>query len=699
LTGQFFRQFALTIASSTIISAFNSLTLSPALSAVLLRKPQEAVGKHLDPVPRWVFALLAGWFGWAWLAPTLAEKASMWLKQSDLLAEPYVHIGEAVAPWVARVAAVVLFCGIAWLIFGVFNAVFRRGLSLYTRSVSKLLRISLVVLVVYGGLLGLTTWGFTHIPRGFIPAQDMGYLLMGVQLPDSASDERTRAVMDQAQDIVLTTKGIAHGSAFAGQSFAVGASGSNFGTMFVLLDPYGERAKAGLFSDRIMANLQKRFDEEIHDAVVFVFPPPPIRGVGRAGGFKFMVEDRGDAGIEILQEETDKLIDTGNNDPHFKGRLMGLMTVSRINVPQLFVDVDRKECLAMDVPMQQVFDTLQIYQGSLYVNDFNLFGRTWQVVVQSEPRFRLDEKKLGRLQVRNRQGQMAQLGSIAQLKPISGPLVLYRYNMYPAVPINGGTAPGVSSGQGNVAMEQLKLQLPNNMSGEWTEIAFLEETAGNTALWLFLAAVVMVFLVLAAQYESWSLPLAVILVVPMCLLSALAGVWIARMDMNIFTQIGFVVLVGLASKNAILIVEYARRQQHLEGKTPFEAAVAACQLRLRPIIMTSFAFILGVVPLLVSHGAGAEMRRNLGMAVFAGMLGVTLFGIFLTPVFFYVIDLLGDVHVVHSAAMAGVGRSIAVVSHYVLAGMNLALAGLTFGLSRQRGNGKGISERNARERE
>jgi multidrug efflux pump subunit AcrB len=660
LTGQFFRQFALTIASSTIISAFNSLTLSPALSAVLLRKPpSESDGghlKHQDPVPRWAFTLLAGYFGWVWLGPVLTDRILLLSEQIGFQVNRH---GDALV-WLfkglARIISMLIFCSLGWFVFRVFNGAFRVSLRYYTRSVGYLLRLSVPVLVVYGGLLGLTVWGFNRLPRGFIPAQDMGYLLMGIQLPDAASDERTRAIMDQAQDIVLNTPGIAHGSAFAGQSFALGASGSNFGTMFVLLDPFGERAKKGLLSKRIIADLQKRFDEEISDAIAVVFEPPPIRGVGRAGGFKFMVEDRQDAGIEMLQEETDKLIKRSREDPKMTRQLMGLMTVSRINVPQLFVDVDRKEALARDVPMQQVFDTLQIYQGSLYVNDFNLFGRSWQVIVQSEPRFRLDEKKVGRLQVRNQNGNMVQLGSIAKITPISGPLVLYRYNMYPAVPINGSAAPGISSGQGNDAMKELASELPHNMAGEWTEIAFLEEMAGNTAMKLFGAAVVMVFLVLAAQYESWSLPMAVILVVPMCLLSALAGVWIAGMDINIFTQIGFVVLVGLASKNAILIVEYARRQQRDEGKTPYEAALAACQLRLRPIIMTSFAFILGVVPLLVSQGAGAEMRRNLGVAVFAGMLGVTLFGIFLTPVFFYVIDRLGSGHVHRSPVLIRVNQ-------------------------------------------
>src|SRR5207249_1083577 len=340
-----------------------------------------------------------------------------------------------------------------------------------------------------------------------------------------------------------------------------------------------------------------------------------------------------------------------------------------------------KECLAMDVPVQDVFDTVRVNLGSLYVNDFNLFGRTWQVIAQADDRFRKDETKLNRFMVRNTQGKMVQLGSMANAKHINGPLVLYRYNMYPAVPINGSAAPGVSSGQGNDAVRELARELPNSMSGEWTEIAFLEEQAGSTAMQLFGCAVVMVFLVLAAQYESWALPLAVILVVPMCLLSAIAGVWIARQDINIFTQIGFVVLVGLASKNAILIVEFARNQLR-EGKSPYDAALEAGKLRLRPIIMTSFAFILGVVPLLLGHGAGAEMRRTLGTAVFSGMLGVTLFGIFLTPVFFYVIDRMAEAHLLHSARLSRYSRRALGILHL---GLMAATLGAPYWFTRRDG--------------
>jgi multidrug efflux pump len=685
ITGQFFRQFALTIASSTVLSAFNSLTLSPALAALLLKPRHEG---HEEALPRPAYVILGGWFGWAGLsalflmfngwADKLAGSYDVdWLVGGFAAAKAFwMGLWDGRAAWLRMAVPVVAMSVAGWFLsrrldrwlsalFRGFNTAFQVSINGYTRAIGGLLRLAPVVLLVYGGLLALTVWSFGQLPRGFIPQQDMGYLIMSVQLPDSVSDERTREVMIQAEEIVVNMPGIAHATGASGQSFVLGANGSNFGSMFVLLNKFGERQSPDLYSDNIIEKLRAQFAERILDAQVVVFPPPPIRGVGRAGGFKFMVEDRGDVGVPMLQAEADNLIMKARSDetdwanhlaknkaeqegpPPLQPRISGLFTVSRINVPQLMINIDRKECMTMDVPLQDVFDALQIYMGSLYINDFNLFGRTWQVIAQADHRFRIDERKLGRMQVRNRQGQMVQLGAMVRVEPINGPLVLYRYNMYPAIPLNGNAAPGVSSGQGNDAMKKLARELPNNMAGEWTEMAFLEEQAGNTAMKLFGCAVVMVFLVLAAQYESWSLPLAVILVVPMCLLSALAGVWIAKMDINIFTQIGFVVLVGLASKNAILIVEFARQRMH-DGMTAYDATLAACQLRLRPIIMTSFAFILGVVPLLTGHGAGAEMRRTLGTAVFAGMLGVTLFGIFLTPVFFYVIDRLGQAQFLHS---------------------------------------------------
>jgi multidrug efflux pump len=373
--------------------------------------------------------------------------------------------------------------------------------------------------------------------------------------------------------------------------------------------------------------------------------------VGTAGGFKVMIEDRGDLGLQNLQEVTEALTQAGNQTTG----LVGLFGLFRANVPQLYADVDRRQAMSMQVPLSDAFDTLQIYLGSLYVNDFNRFGRTWQVNVQAEDRYRMRIEDVGRLKVRNFQGGMVPLGSLASVREDSGPLILTRYNMYPAAFINGSTAPGVSSGESiNLVQQLADKHLPQSMAYEWTEMAFLEQQAGNTAMILFGFSVVMVFLVLAAQYESWSLPLAIILVVPLCLLGAVAGVASARLDVNILTQIGFVVLVGLASKNAILIVEFAKLLRH-EGLSRREATLQACRLRLRPIIMTSFAFILGVVPLLLAHGAGAEMRRSLGTAVFSGMLGVTLFGIFLTPVFFFVLDGLGESRLFRSRFMQRVG--------------------------------------------
>jgi multidrug efflux pump len=416
--------------------------------------------------------------------------------------------------------------------------------------------------------------------------------------------------------------------------------------IILILDDFAKRNKPELYGTEIAATLRARCLAEMPEAMVSVLPPPPIRGIGRSGGFKFMVEDRKDAGVKTLQAQTDNLVQKGNamRKPNRRTPLLvGLFSVFRANAPQLYVDLNRAQCMTMDVPLADAFNTLQIYLGSRYVNDFNRFGRTWQVVVQADAKFRNQVEDVKLLRVRNRQGAMVPIGALADVREVNGPFILTRYNMYPAAAINGNAGPGVSSGQAIDLMQQLAdSELLPAMRCEWTELAYLELQAGNTAMWIFTLAVVMVFLVLAAQYESWSLPLAVILVVPMCLLSAIAGVMIARSDVNIFTQIGFVVLVGLASKNAILIVEFAKRQRE-DGMPRREAALAACKLRLRPIIMTSFAFILGVIPLLIARGAGAEMRRTLGTAVFSGMLGVTLFGIFLTPVFYYVIQRLEDV--------------------------------------------------------
>ena len=666
IVGQFFRQFALTIAVSTVISAFNSLTLSPALAALLLRP--RVPGIRVDPLPRLLYAAGGAALGYLYLGPLVSPALGRTLSAATAI--PAGLPGEGGASLAASAIGLVVGAIGGWLLgwplnrllsgfFALFNAAFKGVTWAYNRAVGGLLRVSLLVLVVYGGLLCLTAWGFANTPTGFIPSQDMGYLLVNVQLPDSASAERTIETMDRIEAIAAGVQGgrkgvpgVKYTQIIAGQSLLLSANGSNFGSMFVILDDYDKRHAPELYGEAIAAELRKRYAKEIYNAVITVLGPPPVRGVGRAGGFKLMIEDRGDIGSRTLQGQTENLVDKCKQQPG----LVGLVSVFRANVPSIFVDVDRKECMSKDVALRDLFDTMRIYLGSLYVNDFNRFGRTWQVVVQADQRFRNKPADVRALKVRNNAGNMVPLGSLANVKEVNGPLVLTRYNMYPAAPINGAAAVGVSSGEAIAIMERMaKQELLPSMSYEWTELAYLELQAGSTAMIVFGLAVVMVFLVLAAQYESWSLPLAIILVVPMCLLSAIIGVRYAKQDVNIFTQIGFVVLVGLASKNAILIVEFAKQKRDA-GESRRQAALEACTLRLRPIIMTSLAFILGVVPLILSNGAGAEMRRTLGTTVFSGMLGVTLFGIFLTPVFFFVIDWLGDLRVFRSPGMRRVSN-------------------------------------------
>lgn len=634
IIGQFFRQFALTIAVSTLISAFNSLTLSPALSALLLKPRTRGVYQTL---PRLGFVLLGAWTGYLLsvnhLAPWLADKLP----------------AEARGPWLISLLGIAggivsgwLLSGpLNWLLgtaFGWFNAAFDYSTELYTRTVGILLRLSALVLVIYAGLLYLTYWSFTETPTGFIPAQDKGYLLVNVQLPDGASAERIRAVMQRIEKLANETPGVKHTVAIAGQSILMNANAPNFGAMYVMLDDFHDRLTPGLSGPEIAAGLQKTFQSEVYDGVVNVFDAPPVDGLGTAGGFKLIVEDRGDNGLAALQEISEKIVAAGNDT---RG-LEGLFTSFRANTPWLYIDIDRQQAKTRGVSMNEIFTNLQVYLGSLYVNDFNRFGRTWQVNVQGDQKFRDRIEALNQLKLKNEKGEMVPLAALAKVRDVSGPVTIMRYNMYPAAAINGTAGPGTSSGQALSIMESVAhAELPRSMRMEWTELALLQLQTGNTAMLAFALGVVLVFLVLAAQYESWSLPLAVILVVPMCLLFSVAGVLMARLDINIFTQVGFVVLVGLACKNAILIVEYARAQSEA-GVPRFEATLQACRLRLRPIVMTSLAFILGVVPLVISHGAGAEMRHTLGVAVFSGMLGVTLFGIFLTPVFYFALQWLSD---------------------------------------------------------
>ncbi len=643
ITGQFYRQFALTIAASMLLSAINAMTMTPARATSVFghRKP----GAHghdeaREALPWWGIAGILGFLGMLLLQKLLGH----WLPGGEHHGEEELSPEAELINW--GVWAALFLPGIVvglfthrqvnWALgkfFRAFNYAFDKATVVYGYCVGRALRLSFIVLVLYVGLLGLTGYGFTHIPTGFIPSQDKGYLVVNIQLPDSSSLERTAEVTEKIERICRETAGVAHTVAIPGQSVILNANSSNFGSMFVVLKSFHDRPGADLYGDAIAATLRKRFRDEIQEAQVAVFGAPPVDGLGNAGGFKLMVEDRGDAGLDVLQGQADNLALQGNQQPG----LVGLFNSFRANTPQLYVDIDRIKCKTMGVSLTDVFDTLQVFMGSYYANDFNRFGRTWQVNIQADAPFRLDPETVRQLKVRNRQGDMVPLGTVATIQDSSGPVMVTRYNMYPAASINGASLPGVSSGDVIAIMDTLaKKELPGSMTTEWTELTYMQIIAGNTAIFAFVGAIVLVFLVLAAQYESWSLPMAVILVVPMCLLCALIGVALARMDMNIFVQVGFVVLVGLASKNAILVVEFARDQQK-EGKSRYDASVEAAKTRLRPIIMTSFAFILGVVPLMLGHGAGAEMRRTLGTAVFSGMLGVTLFGLILTPVFYYVV--------------------------------------------------------------
>jgi multidrug efflux pump len=640
IVGQFFRQFALTIAVSTVISAFNSLTLSPALSAILLRPRKKG---SFEPLPWFIYPPIGAWLG----HKIGLQYATPVLNRLDLNLSPEAldwlrMLGPVVAGALAATLAGVL---LGWFLnfliswgFRAFNTFFDLSTRIYTSTVSGLLRVNLLVLMVYGGLLALTYWGFTHTPTGFIPQQDKGYLLVNVQLPDAASTTRTKNVVEKIEQIALDTRGVKHAVAISGQSILLGANASNFGALYLMLDSFDERTSPNLSSEAIAQALEERLQKEVPAASINIFGAPPIEGLGTAGGFKIIVQDTGDTGQAALQKTAEAVVAAGEAQP----LLQGLFTSFRADTPWLELVVDRTQAKDRGVSIDDLRTTLESTIGPYYINDFNRFGRTWQVNVQARDAFRQGVEDLKQLKVRNSEGNMVPLADFASVRYTSGPAVVTRYNMYPSAPVHADAGPGASSGQAISALaDAAEEQLPQSMRTEWTELALLQLQTGNTAMWVFLLAVVLVFLVLAAQYESWALPLAVILVVPTCLLCAITGVVMAHMDINIFTQIGFLVLVGLACKNAILIVEFAKAQREA-GHSRRVATLQACQLRLRPIIMTSFAFVLGVVPLMLSEGAGAEMRQTLGTAVFAGMLGVTLFGIFLTPVFFYVIQWLAD---------------------------------------------------------
>ncbi|TAK84489.1 MAG: multidrug efflux RND transporter permease subunit, partial [Aquabacterium sp.] len=510
-----------------------------------------------------------------------------------------------------------------------FNRVFDRASHNYQGGVRGTLSHKTATMGVYLLLCVAAFFVFKQVPSGFVPAQDKQYLVGFAQLPDAASLERTDAVIRRMSDIVKTVPGVKESVAFPGLSINGFTNAPNAGIVFYTLDDFKNRKDPSLSGGAIAAEVNKRLGA-IQDAFIMVFPPPSVNGLGTIGGFKLFVEDRGNVGYDELYKGVQALQMKAWQTP----QLAGVFSSYQINVPQLFADVDRTKAKQMGVPLGSIFDTLQINLGSLYTNDFNKFGRTFQVVVQADAPFRSNADAISQLKVRSKSGEMVPLGSLMKVSDSYGPDRVQRYNAYVAADINGGPAPGVSSGQAQAIMEKIAAEtLPKGVHFEWTDLTYQEILAGNTMIYVFPLCVLLVFLVLAAQYESWTLPLAVILIVPMSILCALIGVWLTHGDNNIFTQIALFVLVGLSAKNAILIVEFARELEH-HGRSTVDAALEACKLRLRPILMTSIAFIMGVVPLVFSTGAGSEMRHAMGVAVFSGMLGVTLFGLFLTPVFY-----------------------------------------------------------------
>jgi HAE1 family hydrophobic/amphiphilic exporter-1 len=598
ISGEFFRQFAVTISASTLISCFVSLTLSPALCAVLFR-PHDA---HGTPAAR--SSLPVRWLG---------------------------------------------------AFFAAFNAGFAWLSHAYGRVTMRLVRALGVVLLLYGGLIGLAGLQLYRAPTGFIPEQDQGYLITVLQLPPGATLDRTAAIVRQASDIIQHTPGVAHAVPFAGLDATTFTDASNDGTIFSKFDSFEARAKQGLTAQKILTDLRARLSV-IQGALVLTIPPPPVQGIGNAGGFKMMVQDHQGAGSRALEQATGALVAAANQDP----AIAGVFTLFSTHTPSVYADIDREKAEKVGLTPTDVFDTMQTYLGSTYINDFNYLGRTFEVIAQADGGYRRSIDDIGRLRARNASGSMVPIGTVARFSTVTAPYRVPRYNLYPAAEVMGAAAPGVATGTALAHMERLAQQvLPKNFGFEWTELAFQQEQKGTPTLLVFGAAALFVFLVLAAQYESWHLPLAVILIVPMCLLAAVTGLLLRGMAIDILAQIGFVVLVGLAAKNAILIVEFARQAED-GGARPQSAAVHAARTRLRPILMTSFAFILGVLPLAIASGAGAEMRQSLGTAVFAGMLGVTGFGLLFTPAFYVLVQQIGKLgasaqrgpHPEHLAAQA-----------------------------------------------
>jgi len=573
ISGQFFRQFAVTIAASTIISLTVSLTLSPALCALLFKPHVEHHEQKHSVLTRPLFAF-----------------------------------------------------------FGGFNRLFDWLSDSYGRLTARLTRMAVLMLVVYAALIGLTGFQFARAPTGFIPDQDQAYLIIVLQLPPGSSLARTDAAVQRAATIALATPGVDFGVELAGFDGATFTNAPNAGAIFAGLKPFPERVAAGLSAPVIQAELRKRLGA-MQEAFTLVIQPPPVRGIGNSGGFKMMIQDKRNRGLPALEAATGEILAAANKTPG----LVGVFSLFNTRTPKLYADVDRVKAEMLDVPVGNVFEALQVYLGSAYINDFNYLGRTYQVTAQADAPFREDVDSIARLKTRNAEGKMVQIGAVTDFHDITGAYRVPRYNLYPAAEVQGGVLPGYSTGYALAAMEKLVAdKLPDGFGYEWTELSYQEKLAGNSGLLVFAASVLFVFLVLAAQYESWALPLSVVLIVPMCLLAAVTGLLIRGISVNILAQVGFVVLVGLAAKNAILIVEFARQAEE-EGQDRFHAAATAARTRLRPILMTSFAFILGVVPLVVATGAGSEMRQALGTAVFSGMLGVTGFGLIFTPIFYVVI--------------------------------------------------------------
>jgi multidrug efflux pump len=570
LTGQFYKQFALTIAISTVISAINSLTLSPALAALLLKghdAPKDALTRLLDR--------LFGWF------------------------------------------------------FRRFNTAFARSSQAYSGGVKRIISRKTVVMGVYLVLIGITFGLFKAVPSGFVPGQDKQYLVGFAQLPDGATLDRTEDVIRRMSEIALKQPGVESAVAFPGLSINGFTNSSNSGIVFATLKPFDERKTPDLSGGAIAMQLNMKYSA-IQEAFIAMFPPPPVQGLGTVGGFKMQIEDRSGLGYEALNDATKAFLAKASKAPE----LVGLFSGFQVNVPQLFADVDRTKARQLGVPVTDIFDTLQIYLGSLYVNDFNKFGRTYSVRVQADAKFRARADDVGELKVRSAAGEMVPLSALLKVRSSAGPERAMRYNGFLTSDINAAAAPGFSSGQAQTVAARIAAEtLPKGFDFEWTDLTYQEIIAGNSALYVFPLAILLVFLVLAAQYESLTLPLSIIMIVPMGLLAAMFGVWMSNGDNNVFTQIGLIVLVGLSAKNAILIVEFARELE-FAGRTPVQAALEATRLRLRPILMTSLAFVMGVLPLVLSTGAGSEMRHAMGVAVFAGMIGVTAFGLFLTPVFY-----------------------------------------------------------------